>query len=367
VKNKQGDEIVLKEILAACPILRERYKPPSVWGRNGHLQTAVYGVLGHSSLKRTYDKRHQVTLPDKTVVTFDVFEPTKPHPSEGDYTLALCPGICNSSESNYIRTCVHNAQEAGYRIAVLNHLGALANVPLTTPRIFGYGSTEELESMMWRLLELYPRTRFISVGFSLGGNLTTNFLHKVPENKLNRFLLGLSVCQGYDAEANVELLTEWESGRRVYSYIIAENVKRLLRRNYEMAVLPHVKSKLIDEQRLFATTSILGIDEAYNRRVQGFKSVTEMYHKCSSIHRIPDIKIPLIFLNSADDPLFPEKAFDPVKKLCAEHPRHAFIQLKHGGHLGFLEGWSFKPNSVTWLDRFILEVANAAVQASYTS
>lgn len=56
-----------------------------------------------------------------------------------DYTLALCPGIANSSESNYIRTCVHYAQEKGYRCAVLNHLGALPDIALTSPRIFSYG------------------------------------------------------------------------------------------------------------------------------------------------------------------------------------------------------------------------------------
>jgi predicted alpha/beta-fold hydrolase len=54
--------------------------------------------------------------------------------------------------------------------------------------------------MMWRLLEVYPQTRFISVGFSLGANITTNFLSSVPDDKLDRFLVGLSVCQGYDAE-----------------------------------------------------------------------------------------------------------------------------------------------------------------------
>lgn len=116
-----------------------RYNPPTLWGRNGHLQTAVYGVLGHSSLKRTYDERHQVKLSDGTTVTFDVFEPPVPHHTGHDYTLALCPGICNSSESNYIRTCVHNAQEHGYRCVVLNHLGALANIPVTSSRIFSYG------------------------------------------------------------------------------------------------------------------------------------------------------------------------------------------------------------------------------------
>lgn len=52
---------------------------------------------------------------------------------------------------------------------------------------------------MERLSELYPQTKFISIGFSLGANLTTNFLASVPENRTDQFLFGLSVCQGYDA------------------------------------------------------------------------------------------------------------------------------------------------------------------------
>lgn len=51
----------------------------------------------------------------------------------------MCPGIANTSESVYIRTFVHYAQYHGYRCAVLNHLGALSSVKLTSPRIFSYG------------------------------------------------------------------------------------------------------------------------------------------------------------------------------------------------------------------------------------
>ena len=54
-------------------------------------------------------------------------------------TLLVCPGIANSSESVYIRTFVYHAQQNGFRVAVLNHLGALADVPLTSPRIYTYG------------------------------------------------------------------------------------------------------------------------------------------------------------------------------------------------------------------------------------
>uniref|UniRef100_A0A915ACP0 AB hydrolase-1 domain-containing protein n=1 Tax=Parascaris univalens TaxID=6257 RepID=A0A915ACP0_PARUN len=84
-----------------------------------------------------------------------------------------------------IRTCVHYAQEKGYRCAVLNHLGALPHIALTSPRIFSYG-IEELEAMMGRLSEIYPKTRFISIGFSMGGNITTRFLLKAKQSLLDK-------------------------------------------------------------------------------------------------------------------------------------------------------------------------------------
>lgn len=57
-----------------------------------------------------------------------------------DITVVIVPGICNSSESDYIRTFVNYTQNQGYRCAVLNHVGALHNVPVTASRIFTYGN-----------------------------------------------------------------------------------------------------------------------------------------------------------------------------------------------------------------------------------
>lgn len=60
------------------------------------------------------------------------------HPTD-DITMVICPGIANHSEKQYIRTFVDYAQKNGYRCAVLNHLGALPNIELTSPRMFTYG------------------------------------------------------------------------------------------------------------------------------------------------------------------------------------------------------------------------------------
>lgn len=57
--------------------------------------------------------------------------------------MVICPGIGNHSEKHYIRTFVDYAQKDGYRCAVLNHLGALPNIELTSPRMFTYGESKE--------------------------------------------------------------------------------------------------------------------------------------------------------------------------------------------------------------------------------
>ncbi|GMR53233.1 hypothetical protein PMAYCL1PPCAC_23428, partial [Pristionchus mayeri] len=373
---KDGER--MRRVLKDMPILNEVYRPPWLWGRSGHLQTAAYGLLGHATLKRTADRRVVVRQSDGASLTFDVFEPLARHPSGIDLTLCLTPGIANSSESNYIRTCVHYAQEAGYRCAVLNHLGALDGVPLTSPRIFSYGGTSDLHSMVSHLAFAYPDTKFISIGFSMGANITTKFLIETEEKVRSRVIFGLSVCQGYSATSSVHLYHDWENSRRAYNYVITENMKRLLRRNYEQAIAPHVEKGILDEQRLWSATSIVALDEVYNRRVNGFDSLDSFYQWCSCLPLLDQLKVPMIFFNAQDDPIIPRSLWEPVKvsivlpyllatvivnqELASRKEDVAFITTKHGGHLGFLEGSSFAPKSVTWIDRFIVQMCDSAVR-----
>jgi len=129
-----------------------------------------------------------------------------------------------------------------------------------------------------------------------------------------------------------------------------------------MAVAPHVQSALIDEQRIWSATSIITFDEHYSRRVHGFASVDEFYESCSCLHLIPKLRVPMVFMNAQDDPIVPPSLWQPVQAICEQRADLAFVLMKHGGHLGFLEGTSISPNSVTWLDRFIAELADAAVR-----
>jgi len=44
-----------------------------------------------------------------------------------------------------------------------------------------------------------------------------------------------------------------------------------------------------------------------------------------------------------------------------------FALTQHGGHLGYFEGGIVLPNSVTWLDRIVVEFSNALLQCDTTA
>lgn len=56
-------------------------------------------------------------------------------------------------------------------------------------------------------------------------------------------------------------LFDWTNGRRLYNFIISDNVKRLLRRNHEKAIAPHIQAGTIDRVKVFGGTSMHAIDE----------------------------------------------------------------------------------------------------------
>ena len=139
--------------------------------------------------------------PDGATVTYDYYHPIELNSVNNSVILAICPGICNSSESVYIRRVVYHAQLEGFRVAVLNHIGALKTLPITSPRIFSYGNTIDYNMMVDDLLKRFPMNRMICVGFSMGANLVTKFIGEAP--RPDRIIAGISICQGYDAKEYV--------------------------------------------------------------------------------------------------------------------------------------------------------------------
>lgn len=276
--------------------------------------------------------------------------------------MVICPGIGNHSEKHYIRTFVDYAQKDGYRCAVLNHLGALPNIELTSPRMFTYGCTWEFASMVGYIKRAYPNTQLIVVGFSLGGNIVCKFL---GENRANqeRVLCCVSVCQGYSALRAQETFLQWDQFRRFYNFLMADNMKKIILSHRHSLFGGH-SLKMIDADlsRLYTATSLMQIDDNIMRKFHGHRSLKEYYEKESCVHYIHNVDVPLLLVNSADDPLVHDSLLTIPRTLAAKKPNVIFALTLHGGHLGFFEGAVLFPQPLTWMDKVIVGYANAICQ-----
>ncbi|KAI4490869.1 PREDICTED: abhydrolase domain-containing protein 2 [Polistes canadensis] len=357
------DPNFLSTLLKIAPVITEPYKPTRLWGFSGHVQTVVHSIIGRVRCPWPIGERVYIGLPDNTTLTYDLYQPlTNSH--EDDITIAICPGIGNTSESVYIRTFVHLVQCHGYRCAVLNHVGALSSVKVTAPRIFTYGHTDDYNTMLQNLVEQHPNTRIVCIGFSLGGNLVTKYLGERGLNKLSNIIGGISICQGYNALEGTKFLLNWQNFRRFYLYVMTESVKNIILKHKHVLLSEEVKQKYsLNERDIISAATLPELDEAYTRRVHQFRSVQEMYKWSSSINYLDNICTPMVFINSVDDPIVPDSLLKPIKEYAATHPNTLYVELSHGGHLGFYEGGLLYPNPITWLDRTLVSLVGSLTLA----
>ncbi|XP_071441660.1 abhydrolase domain-containing protein 2 [Hetaerina americana] len=348
----------LDTILKIAPVLQEPYIPTRLWGFSGHVQTIVHSIVGRVKCPWPLGERVYLTLKDGATLTYDLYQPldtSLSRDAEDDFTLAICPGIGNTSESVYIRTFVHYAQCHGYRCAVLNHVGALSSVRVTSPRIFTYGHTGDYMEMITNIVERHPSTKIVAIGFSLGGNLVTKYMGETKMQKPANVIAGISVCQGYSATEGTRYLLNWQNFRRFYLYVMTENMKSIILKHRHILLSEDTKQRYgLVEADIVAAATLPELDEAYTRRVHNFSSVSEMYAWSSCIHYLNGITIPMVFINSKDDPIVPEPLLEPIRRHSASNDKSLYLELGHGGHLGFYEGGLMYPNPVTWLDRSLV-------------
>ncbi|XP_022911835.2 abhydrolase domain-containing protein 2 [Onthophagus taurus] len=354
-----SDKTFFESILRISPLLEEEYIPTRLWGFSGHVQTILHSIVGRVKCPWPTGERTYLYLTDNATLTYDLYQPLGAA-YEDEITIAVCPGIGNTSESVYVRTFVHLAQCHGYRCAVLNHVGALRSVPVTSPRIFSYGNTNDFHEMLNHLTGKYPESKFLCVGFSLGGNLITKYMGETDRERPLGIIGAISVCQGYNAIEGTKYLLNWQNFRRFYLYIMTENMKTIILRHRTVLLSDEMKSRFkLNEHEIISAATLPELDDAYTKRVHSFKTISDLYKWSSSINYLNNINnttTPMVFINSLDDPIVPDALLDPIRNYAETHNNTLYIQLAHGGHLGFYEGGLLYPNPVTWLDRALVSL-----------
>ncbi|MGE4130585.1 MAG: YheT family hydrolase [Bdellovibrionales bacterium] len=308
---------------------------PFPFARSGFLQT-IYGVYWPILKPSKPDHFHHLVLPDGDVLVVAENRPKNWQP--GGRIMLLVHGVTGCYESTYMQRMCRRLCKKGYMVMRLNLRFCGPGKGLAR-RPYHAGVSDDTRYVIEWLKKQYPQSPVTQVGFSLGGNVTLKMAGEMGSRPVGNLDSAVAVSAPVDLAAAAARMDEPDN--------------RLFQRSFLSYLVHDVKlmEDLYPEvgRTIFAKDlTIRKFDEVFAAPRSGFSSVEEYYETCSSVHYIPEIKIPTLILAAMDDPVVNGQQI-------AEIPHRSNLDVlltEHGGHMGFL-GWGTKWDEVRWCDQAV--------------
>ncbi|KAJ7154510.1 Alpha/Beta hydrolase protein [Mycena filopes] len=238
----------------------------------------------------------------------------------------------------------------GYRVVVVNGRGS-AGVPVSSPRLYTAGHTDDFRQALVYLSHMYPRAPLLGVGFSMGAGILIKYL--AEEGSASRLVSGCALACTWDNVLNSNLLESTFFTRNVWARGMGTNWYNLLKGSEKSLRAfpnhPFVRALPLGLARRHPRLS--QFDQEFTRRVGGpepvfpFPDVNAFHRWTSSDAVLKDVKTPLLAINSTDDPL--------VRAMPSDGGGNPYVVIgrsRIGGHLGW-----FKAGGGRWVTQPVLE------------
>lgn len=321
------------------PVLPSTYRAP--WGlRDGHRQTVLGAFRPAPALRY---RRERIETPDGDFLDLDWAADSAVRP-----LVILSFGMEGHAQRPYVRGMAAAFRAAGWD-ALVWHYRSTSGEPNRKLHFYHSGLTEDLETVLAHA-RARGYARLFLVGFSLGGNLTLNYLgRRGPE--AYPAVTGAAVfsvpCEVMDCAIRLR-----EPENQLYTRRFLESFREKIRTK-----MPLWPGQISDED--YETIRTLeDYDARYTAPHFGFPDVPTFYHAVSSRYVLDRIARPTLLVNALDDPFlgplcFPTEAAQANPRLFLETPAH-------GGHQGFLRGPFHRWN---WGEERAVEFAVARLRA----
>ncbi|XP_022159893.1 embryogenesis-associated protein EMB8 [Momordica charantia] len=328
--------------LPAINNLDRPYKPYSVIGSNRHLETIFAAFF--RSCPNVRLRRECLRMPDNGTVALDWVAGDDLRQPPDSPVLILLPGLTGGSQDSYVRHMLLRAKYRGWRVVVFNSRGC-GNSPVTTPQFYSASFLGDMREVVAHVTKRYNKANVYAVGWSLGGNILVNYL---GQDSLSCPLSGaVSLCNPFD------LVVADEDFRKGFNKVYDNSLARALCRifNKHADLFSDMPGEFNIPLAANART-VRDYDDALTRVSFGFNSVDEYYSKSSSSKFIKDVKIPLLCIQAANDPIAPDRAIP--REDIKENPNCLLIVTPKGGHLGWVAGPE-APFGAPWPDPFVID------------
>lgn len=247
--------------------------------------------------------------------------------------VAFILGTAGVSSDSYSRAFVKAVTDKGWRLVVVNRIGfGYQNV--RTRRFLGKDEHENFNIAISKIHQKYPQAPMFLVGVSSGANQAALYLGHHPNTPVRA---AVTIGNPYNL-CRVSYFMP-----KLYSWILAHGMKKLYRFHmknplFMNAITEHYSDPdVVYNKFLSGKTTAWKIEKNLSSKLSMAESIFDYYNCMSSESVLDRIKVPLLAINSLDDPVCSKHAI-PVEKIISNENIIALL-FERGGHVEFFHGW----------------------------
>jgi len=275
-------------------------------------------------------KAIQFRVPEaETSLDFVYFPWEDPNAEMTKKCLMIIPGLTGSIKDAYIRELCNEALNKDFRPIVLNSRW-LAQ-PVKLPKRGPINFIEDVNKTVNYITEKFKVKQMYGIGISYGSNMLCKYLGTVGRNS-DIFKGAVSIGNPFNMYQNARLIN------RFWNFLLCRILqKALIARKKLFTKTKKASFQFVEVEEALKVTNFMEFDEYFTRRILGFQSLEEYYKRFSCIYDLKNIKVPLLCLQSKDDPIshYAVTPFHESKK----NDNLIFYTTEAGGHIGWIEGF----------------------------
>ena len=252
--------------------------------------------------------------------------------------LFFCPGMTGDITDPYVINLCIEGLKNGYHVVVYQM--RILNENFGVDETGKMNFSEDIDICLDIIRNKYPKAKIYGISGSFGANNLLFYLGDKNKKKID-------AAVSFSNPFNMEICSRIAEGTLVstlVTYLEQKNSKKI---KDSIEKCPNLT--YINTQELLECESPLLFDEIFNGKLHGYKTASEYYRNISAIKNLIDIDVPVLCINSLDDPVTPSQAiaYDDIKV----NPNIFLIVTDKGSHMGFisneklteLKQWNFKP------------------------
>ncbi|CAL5220658.1 g2704 [Coccomyxa viridis] len=313
----------------------------------GHLQTLIAMTLRNLAWQAHYE-RTIVPTPDGGAFGLDWFccrEACERLPESAPVLLVL-HSITGHSNLSFVKSLCTAGYAQGWRPVAMVYRGC-EGLKLESPRPYSQLDTDDVQTAIAGLRNMYPDAPILLAGYSLGAMLVAKYLAEARYN---------SAASGIVAAASVsnpfDLGAAWKRQAAAFpfgldfffQYMIVLRFVHYVWRHWEQ--LKRIPG--ISWPRIVRCRNMMDMDRELSCKALRIKDSDAYYAQSSSFQYIPKIRTPCLFPVALDDAFIKQLP----EKECRGNDCTVMAVTKRGGHCAHLQG--LNPFGPSYLDDTIV-------------